>query len=619
MLQRVVLPFGGGVVDEAVLPLYVEGEPPPEWITSRRGCRIPAGQRLSFATYFNAFPAGYWQHWTAVEVVDLVVTTTPGARVEVLRSDADAAVSSLTTVVVPADGQLSVPVPLKGFDDGGWLWFELAAPDVDAHLLGADWTAVPPAGAGPEHSVTIGITTFDRVEGCTALLAQLTATDELSAVVDRIIVVDQGEDTVADSPRFRAVQDAAAVPVQVLEQGNVGGSGGFARAQLETLRAGRSDAVLLLDDDVAVDPESIRRAVVYSGLCRWPTIVGGQMFSMRHRTRLHAMGEVVDRRDFWWRPVDEEHRDHDLAVRNLREAVWMHRRTDVDYNGWWMCLIPCAVLAEVGLTLPLFIKWDDAEFGLRAGRAGCPTVSLPGAAVWHMPWSAKDDVVDWHAFFHHRNRVVTALLHSPHAHGGTMVRSLLAHLLKNLVSMQYATAATRLCAVEDVFAGPAVLHPALATKLAEIAEVRSRFTDGVARRDSATSPAAGGRGRRTLASRPSKPVWMAAAVWGMLRQALPTAPGGDRAPEAVLSAAEATWWRLLSHDSVVVEAADGGGATWHRRDRQMFLTMLRRGLVLHHRLYREWPELAEGYRAALADITSRRAWEQTLDSVRRQP
>jgi galactofuranosylgalactofuranosylrhamnosyl-N-acetylglucosaminyl-diphospho-decaprenol beta-1,5/1,6-galactofuranosyltransferase len=51
----------------------------------------------------------------------------------------------------------------------------------------------------------------------------------------------------------------------------------------------------------------------------------------------------------------------------------------------------------------------------------------------------------------------------------------------------------------------------------------------------------------------------------------------------------------------------------------MFLTMLRRGLVLHHRLYREWPELAEGYRAALADITSRRAWEQTLDSVRRQP
>ena len=112
---------------------------------------------------------------------------------------------------------------------------------------------------------------------------------------------------------------------------------------------------------------------------------------------------------------------------------------------------------------------------------------------------------------------------------------------------------------------------------------------------------------------------MAAAVWGMLRQALPTAPGGDRAPEAVLSASEATWWRLLSHDSVVVEAADGGGATWHRRDRQMFLTMLRRGLVLHHRLYREWPELAEGYRAALADITSRRAWEQTLDSVRRQP
>ena len=35
-------------------------------------------------------------------------------------------------------------------------------------------------------------------------------------------------------------------------------------------------------------------------------------------------------------------------------------------------------LEEIGLSLPLFIKWDDAEFGLRAREAGYPTVSMPG-------------------------------------------------------------------------------------------------------------------------------------------------------------------------------------------------------------------------------------------------
>ena len=29
---------------------------------------------------------------------------------------------------------------------------------------------------------------------------------------------------------------------------------------------------------------------------------------------------------------------------SLRQTPWLHRRVDVDYNGWWMCLIPRAVV-----------------------------------------------------------------------------------------------------------------------------------------------------------------------------------------------------------------------------------------------------------------------------------
>jgi GT2 family glycosyltransferase len=119
-----------------------------------------------------------------------------------------------------------------------------------------------------------------------------------------------------------------------------------------------------------------------------------------------------------------------------------------------MCLIPRAVIEEIGLSLPLFIKWDDAEYGVRASAAGFPTVSMPGVGVWHVPWTDKNDALDWQAYFHQRNRTVRALLHSPYAFGGRMVRESFNHQVKHLLAMQYSTAELRLLAIEDVLRGP---------------------------------------------------------------------------------------------------------------------------------------------------------------------
>ena len=33
-------------------------------------------------------------------------------------------------------------------------------------------------------------------------------------------------------------------------------------------------------------------------------------------------------------------------------------------------------------------------------------MTFPGAAVWHVPWTDKNDAVDWQAYFHVRNRFV---------------------------------------------------------------------------------------------------------------------------------------------------------------------------------------------------------------------
>ena len=46
----------------------------PDLVLGRRSLRVEAGSRVSFGTYFNAFPASYWRRWTSVESVTLRIT-----------------------------------------------------------------------------------------------------------------------------------------------------------------------------------------------------------------------------------------------------------------------------------------------------------------------------------------------------------------------------------------------------------------------------------------------------------------------------------------------------------------------------------------------------------------
>ena len=248
-------------------------------------------------------------------------------------------------------------------------------------------------------------------------------------------------------------------------------------AQYEGLRSGRSRYVMMLDDDVECETEGIVRAITFGDLCRKSTIVGGHMFSLFHKTQLHSYGERVAPYTFWWGPAPGVFPAWDLGARNIRSTRWLHARIDVDYNGWFMCLIPREVIADIGLSLPLFIKWDDSEYGLRAKTAGYPTVSLPGAAVWHVPWTDKNDALDWQSYFHVRNRFIAALLHSQYPRGGRLIRESLNHQIKHMVSMQYSTVELRHKALEDVLAGPDGLHELLPTTLPELKALVKGFDD----------------------------------------------------------------------------------------------------------------------------------------------
>src|SRR4051812_938496 len=70
MLQRILMPR---VADpRKVRSLYLdEVRSERVHVTSRSTGHLSAGDEVSFATYFNAFPAGYWRRWTSLTSVTL--------------------------------------------------------------------------------------------------------------------------------------------------------------------------------------------------------------------------------------------------------------------------------------------------------------------------------------------------------------------------------------------------------------------------------------------------------------------------------------------------------------------------------------------------------------------
>ncbi len=574
-------------------------------------------RRLTFATYFNAFPASYWRRWTDFASVRLQVTVRGEGTLSVYRSTAKGHVQRAESEYFDTDQAQTMvfDLPLKPFIDGGWYWFDVEAGDREAVVLQGVWGfETDKLAAG---KVSIGITTFNRPDFCVDQLEALGHEPEVLDLLDVIYVVDQGTQKVKDDPRYADAAARLGPKLRVIEQGNLGGSGGFSRAMDESVSKGDADYVLLLDDDVVCEPEGILRAVAFGDLAKNPTIVGGQMFSLYDRSVMHAYGETVDRYRWFWGAAPNTKHGHNFAFQTLRETNWLHRRVDVDYNGWWMCLIPTKVIREIGLSLPMFIKWDDAEFGLRAAEAGYPTVTMPGVAVWHVPWHEKDDTIDWQAYFHRRNRIVAALLHSPYERGGKLVRESFETQVRHLLSMQYSPAEMGLLAIEDILEGPQRMHRDVLERLPELRELRKGYDDSRSQPDLDSYPAARRKKPPRKGKDSSAPIGpvgkLKTVAKGAIKQVLPPSELAKKYPEVNVPHVDLKWWKLMQFDSALVSSADGTSASWYKRDPKLAKDLMQRSVAIHARLAKEWPRLAEEYRKALPELVSPETWQDTFD------
>ncbi|KAA0109391.1 glycosyltransferase [Mycolicibacterium sp. P9-22] len=621
LLSRVILPRPGEPLD--VRKLYIE-----ESDTNARRAHAPtrttleigAESEVSFATYFNAFPASYWRRWSILESVVLRVELTGSARVDVYRSKATGAritVGGTAAAGVEGGGPgvVEFEVDLAPFEDGGWIWFDITT-DTQVTVHSAGWYAPQPAPGRAD--VAVGIPTFNRPADAVNALAALTSDPLVDEVVTKVILSDQGTSKAKDHPGFEQAAAALGDRLSIHNQPNLGGSGGYSRVMYEALKHTECEQILFMDDDIRVEPDSILRALAFSRFAKKPTLVGGQMLNLQEPSHLHVMGEMVDAENFMWTGAVNTEYDHNFAKYPLNSedherSRLLHRRIDVDYNGWWMCMIPRRVAEELGQPLPLFIKWDDSEYGLRAGEHGYPTVTLPGAAIWHMAWSDKDDAIDWQAYFHLRNRLVVAALHWDGKISG-LIASHLKATLKHLLCLEYSTVAIQNKAMDDFLAGPDHIFSILESALPEVRKMRSQFPDAVVLESASALPAPSDKRWRKNVSIPTNPLSISVRLTrGVLHQLSAHNPEHHVRPQINVATQDARWFSLCKVDGVTVTTADGRGVVYRQRDRAKMFELLRESLTRQVQLGRKFNKMRKVYRKALPQLTSTESWEAVLE------
>ena len=637
-VQRILLPKRGEPFDVRMLYI-IEAEQNRERLrwSDRTSLTVPAGEEVSFQTYFNAFPASYWRRWSQLDSIILALDIDGEANISIYRSKQDGQRISVANHLV-SSGHHEFELALKNFEDGGWLWFDVTA-ESEATISQAAWCA--PAAPGPqtmpdgstiepsEKRVAVGIPTFNRPTDAVAALQALAEDPVIDGIIDFVLMPDQGNQHPADEPGYDEAVAHFGERYREFRQGNLGGSGGYSRIMFEALENTDSPFILYMDDDIAIEPDSILRAVQAARYAASPIIVGGQMLNLQERSQLRTTGEQVNRGDFMWGAAPHAVYDHDFAKYplsaigdsqshkdpNSYDSRALHRRVDVEYNGWWMCLFPRVVAETNGQPLPLFIKWDDTEYSLRAAANGFPTVTWPGAAIWHMAWADKDDAIDWQAYFHLRNRlIVAALYHEGDVKGIT--RSIFKSTLKHTMCMEYSTMAIQIEAMRDFLAGPDQLFDILESSLPRIAKLRSNYSDAVIIDSADQLPAptgAPGVPTQNIGGRLAKIKKIPWAVKGLKHLLSKEDPRHHEAPQLNLTPEEARWFTLSRVDSATVSTAGGTGVAFRKRDRDLARDLVEQTRELLSEIEENFDDMRSVYRQALPELTSRESWRKIFE------
>lgn len=409
---------------------------------------------LDFFTYFNACSLGKWKRYAQIEEVtlELVVDDLNCVIGWVGRSEGDAATQTLVSgsrlsyfaCEETEQGLYRVTIPVPKTDKQV-VGFVLQAREAICLKSGVYYTMVDESQVNPV-VLALCTTTFKKedyiIPNIEMVKEEIIGSDEPIASHFQMFVIDNGQ--TLDGEALSTDQ------VHVIPNKNVGGSGGFARGMMEAMASDTGVThVLLMDDDVSVSTESIKRTFNLLSLRKGKYLeafINGAMLPIEEPYRLFEDVSYV-RRSGGYCSIKK-----DLMMNEAADIV-QNEAIDVEvpnaYGAWWFCCIPVKRIQEVGLPLPLFIRCDDVDYGIRSQPI---YMTMNGICVWHAGFEDRfRPSVDCYQYI--RNYLITIAVNQMPNEKFFMAR-IMRDVHLNMRFMAYDTVELILDGLADYLKGP---------------------------------------------------------------------------------------------------------------------------------------------------------------------
>lgn len=399
-----------------------------------------------FDTYFNGFSIEKWRKYTKVNQVFVTLSLKGKFEIQLCSKEKihqTIAEKELSVTTFESTELSEITLPFQSYDNKGMFFVRLEAMEDGAEFHGGYYSADFAEDSLYDVNIAINICTFRREQFVHRNLSILrkyileNAENELNSHL-RVFISDNGK--TLDIPALSTEQ------IHIVPNKNVGGAGGFTRGLIEIMHCDsyRATHALFMDDDILIDPEALYRTYTFLR-CRKQQyedlFVGGAML------RLDQPNIQVEAGAAWFEG-NLVSRKTGLNLNHVDACLYNEVEEYCEYNAWWYCCTPMSVVNENNLPMPIFIRGDDLEYGLRNMKH---LALLNGICVWHEPFENKYS--SFLSYYILRNLLYDNALHCPNYSKWKFMKRLYGEVLRQLFYYRYKNVDLLFRGVEDFFKG----------------------------------------------------------------------------------------------------------------------------------------------------------------------
>lgn len=395
-------------------------------------------------TYFNGISIDKWKKYTNVGKITAKIRLKGRFKVwtgyvyRVSPTDIRRIITYRT--VVESDGRTELTIP---FEDGkGMLYMQMEALSDTGVFYGGTYNTE----VENERNIRIGIgiCTFKREAFITKNIGILNERvfENSSSMLNGHLEV-----FISDNGKTLDIDRLSSEHIHMFRNKNTGGAGGFTRTLIEMWSGNKEYKLthaLLMDDDILLDVGALERTYRILSIVKdeyIDTFIGGAMLRNDNK-------DVQEEAGASWNAGKLISYKKGLQFLDTEPCLYNESEERYEFNAWWYCCFPMTIVNDKNLPLPIFIRGDDLEYGLRNMKN---LILMNGICVWHEPFENK-----YSSFLNYyitRNMFIDNAFHFPHYGAGDAVKDFSLLALREILLYRYKNARLLMRGVEDFLKG----------------------------------------------------------------------------------------------------------------------------------------------------------------------